>query len=99
MLGSEQEVWLDHVMRKSVKAGQRWQVVGFGTIMGKTHGAGRGDSDGSSPTPLRSSASGRTAGVMAASSACPTNFDNWGGYPAARARFLKIVAGGAPTSS
>lgn len=87
MLGSEQEVWLDHAMRRSVKAGQRWQVVGFGTIMGNT------------VTPaealgwLAPDANPRAkayvqAGVMAGKLGLPMNFDNWGGYPAARARFL-----------
>ncbi|MBL7372981.1 alkaline phosphatase D family protein, partial [Escherichia coli] len=35
MLGTEQEAWLGHAMKKSVRAGQKWQLVGFGTIMGK----------------------------------------------------------------
>ncbi|WP_213980687.1 alkaline phosphatase D family protein [Sphingomonas sp. dw_22] len=88
MLGSEQEVWLDHVMRKSVKAGQRWQVVGFGTIMGNTVAPPEAISWLKPDAPQRARdyvAAGVTAGKLG----LPMNFDNWGGYPAARARFLK----------
>jgi alkaline phosphatase D len=88
MLGTEQEVWLDHVMRKSVKAGQRWQVVGFGTIMGKTVAPAEAIS-WLKPDARQRSKDYITAGVMAGKLGLPTNFDNWGGYPAARARFLK----------
>jgi alkaline phosphatase D len=88
MLGSEQEVWLDHVMRKSVRAGQRWQVVGFGTIMGKTVAPPEAISWLKPDAPARSK-NYITAGVMAGKLGLPMNFDNWGGYPAARARFLK----------
>ena len=88
MMGSQQEEWLAHGIRTSVKAGQQWQVVGFGTIMGTTMvpeaAAGW----------LASDASPRSrnyvlAGIAASKAGLPANFDNWGGYPAARARFLK----------
>lgn len=36
MMGSQQESWLGHALAQSVRQGQRWQVVGFGTIMGET---------------------------------------------------------------
>ncbi|MEG3149066.1 alkaline phosphatase D family protein [Sphingomonas sp. ZT3P38] len=88
MMGSQQEDWLNHAMRASVKAGQRWQVVGFGTIMGQTvmPAAATGW--------LAPDASARTrgyisAGIAAAQLGLPFNYDNWGGYPAARARFLR----------
>jgi alkaline phosphatase D len=87
MMGSQQEDWLNHAMRASVKAGQHWQVVGFGTIMGQTvmPAAATGW--------LAPDASARTrgyisAGIAAAQLGLPFNYDNWGGYPAARARFL-----------
>lgn len=87
MMGSQQEIWLDHAIRASVKAGQRWQVVGFGTIMGAT---------GLPPEAaswLDESSSDRARGyiehgIAAAKAGLPYNFDSWGGYPAARARFL-----------
>lgn len=87
MLGSQQESWLAHAMRASVAGGTRWQVIGFGTIMGETRlpeaAAGWVDANAS----LRSQASIK-AGLLASSVGLPFNFDNWGGYPAARRRFL-----------
>ena len=88
MMGSQQEDWLAHAMLRSVKAGQRWQVVGFGTIMGKTV------MPPEAATWLKADATPRTrsyilAGIAAAKAGLPFNYDNWGGYPAARARFLK----------
>ncbi len=87
MMGSTQESWLAHAMARSVKAGQRWQVVGFGTIMGNL----------STPAValdwLNADSSPRsrgyvTNGVIAAKAGLPNNLDSWGGYPAARRRFL-----------
>lgn len=88
MMGSQQEDWLAHAMRASVKAGQKWQVVGFGTIMGETMlpPAATGwitpDSDPRAKTYV-------LAGVAAGKAGLPFNYDSWGGYPAARARFLR----------
>ncbi len=94
MMGSQQEVWLDGAMRASVKAGQAWQIVGFGTIMGDT--VMPADASG-----WLSNANDRARGyieqgIAAAKVGLPYNVDDWGGYPAARARFLKSVqaAGG-----
>jgi alkaline phosphatase D len=87
MMGSQQEVWLAHDLRRSVKQGQRWQVVGFGTIMGKQQlpvaaeallGGGTGHVDDY----VRGAIAATRAGVA-------SNLDSWGGYPAARARFLR----------
>lgn len=88
MMGSQQEDWLAHAMRASVKAGTKWQVVGFGTIMGDTVVP---ESAASWLSP-DSSARAKTyilAGIAAAKVGLPFNYDSWGGYPAARARFLK----------
>lgn len=92
MLGTEQEAWLAHVMRASVRAGQRWQVAAFGTIMGRMRAPEEAVSW------LGADASDRTrayvqAGVTAGKLGLPMEFDNWGGYPAARARFLKSAQG------
>lgn len=92
MLGSEQEVWLDHAMRRSVKAGQRWQVVGFGTILGNL------TTPADAMTWLAPYADPRAkayvqAGVLAGRLGLPLGYDSWGGYPAARARFLKSSQG------
>lgn len=87
MMGSTQEAWLDAALRQSVRSGRRWQVVAFGTIMGEQR------------TPLGAMDWIRAdvprardyvgAGVAATRAGLPSNLDNWGGYPAARARFLK----------
>lgn len=87
MMGSQQEVWLSHGIRDSVKAGRRWQVVGFGTIMGDTAMPAEavGWIDAASDPRARGYI---LSGIAAAKAGLPYNFDNWGGYPAARRRFL-----------
>ncbi|MFA6117391.1 MAG: alkaline phosphatase D family protein [Sphingomonas sp.] len=87
MMGSQQEDWLAHAMRASVKAGQRWQVVGFGTIMGRTV-MPLAAASWLAPDASERSRNYVEAGIAAAKVGLPFNFDNWGGYPAARARFL-----------
>ncbi|MDR6788701.1 alkaline phosphatase D [Sphingomonas sp. BE138] len=86
MMGWQQESWLHHALAASVRSGRRWQVVGFGTIMGQTL----------MPADAQTWLNGRTSsyvteGIAAAKVGLPFNFDNWGGYPAARARFLQQV--------
>lgn len=87
MMGSQQESWLSHDLARSVRQGQKWQVVGFGTIMGNlsTPPQTAGWID---PANTRAVAYVQ-AGIAAAKAGLPSNFDAWGGYPAARARFLK----------
>ncbi|WP_267381155.1 MULTISPECIES: alkaline phosphatase D family protein [unclassified Sphingomonas] len=87
MMGSQQEVWLSHAMRASVTSGRPWQIVGFGTIMGQTlMPADAATWLGGSDPRARDYV---TAGITAAKAGLPFNYDNWGGYPAARARFLR----------
>ena len=87
MMGTQQEAWLAQAMRASVTAGRPWQVVGFGTIMGETVMPAQ------ATTWLRGSSEGARAyvsnGIAAAKAGLPFNYDNWGGYPAGRARFLR----------
>ena len=87
MLGSTQEVWLDHAIRGSVKARRKWQVVGFGTIMGFTKTAPQA-MEWLKPDADERSRSYAQRGLASAKAGLPNNMDNWGGYPAARARFL-----------
>ncbi|WP_339345773.1 alkaline phosphatase D family protein [uncultured Sphingomonas sp.] len=87
MMGSQQESWLTHDLARSVKQGQKWQVVGFGTIMGNlsTPEAAQAWVD-----PGNARAAAWVSDAIAASRVgLPGNLDSWGGYPAARARFLK----------
>ena len=92
MMGTQQANWLFHALRQSVKAGQKWQVVGFGTIMGRTvmPDAALGWLD---PAASERAKSYILAGIQAAKLGLPFNYDNWGGYPAERARFLKAAQG------
>ena len=87
MMGSEQELWLDRAIRASVTAGTKWQVVASGTNMGRIRvpPAARG---WLSPDNARARAYVE-AGIAAGAAGLPNNLDNWGGYPAARARFLQ----------
>ncbi|WP_448502499.1 alkaline phosphatase D family protein [Sphingomonas sp.] len=95
MMGSAQEAWLATAMAASARGGTRWQVVGFGTIMGETRApeAALGWIKADAPERVRNYVQ---AGVLASKLGLPSNLDNWGGYPAARARFLKAAqeAGG-----
>lgn len=87
MMGSQQEDWLAHAMRASVKAGQQWQVVGFGTVMGRQYLPA--EAAGWIGTDASPRAKGYVlAGIAAGKVGLPFNYDSWGGYPAARARFL-----------
>ncbi|QIG78335.1 alkaline phosphatase D family protein [Stakelama tenebrarum] len=88
MMGTTQEAWLDKEMRHSIRHGAKWQIVGFGTIMGNLQ-APQNILDWLAPdAPARTKAYFQ-AGAVAAQAGLPFNLDNWGGYPAARARFLK----------
>ncbi|RYD87759.1 MAG: alkaline phosphatase, partial [Sphingomonadales bacterium] len=87
MLGSEQEAWLARAMARSVRSGAKWQIVGFGTIIGRYRVPEQAGAW------LKPDAAQRvkdyTAGGVAASKlGLPADLDNWGGYPAARSRFL-----------
>lgn len=87
MLGSTQEAWLAAGLRASVKAGTRWQVTGFGTIMGQTRApADAIDLLGARANPAATAR--LRAAALAGQIGLPSNLDNWGGYPAARSRFL-----------
>lgn len=92
MMGTAQEAWLTDAMTASVRAGTRWQVVGFGTNMGEQRTPADANAwlSADAPAYLREGMAGR---VAAGKVGLPANFDNWGGYPAARARFLKSAQG------
>jgi alkaline phosphatase D len=90
MMGTTQEHWLGKAVRQSVRAGTRWQVIGVGAPMG------------TAILPLAASSwlasdarpvwhSRFKAAAIATRAGLPQNFDNWGGYPAARKRFLSMV--------
>jgi alkaline phosphatase D len=88
MFGTEQESWIAHNLKNSVRARQTWQVVGTGTVVGKSYMPAEAESWMGPDTPERSR-SYTMNGIAAAKAGLPFNFDNWGGYPAARSRLLK----------
>lgn len=87
MLGTTQENWLTHALHDSVRRGQRWQIAGFGTIMGNTVTPPQ-TSDWLAPDASAKNRRRVEQGVTTGRLGIASNLDNWGGYPAARARFL-----------
>ena len=87
MMGTTQESWLAHGLRASVRAKKRWQVVGTGTIIGETF-MPREAANWLKPDAPDRNKQYTLRGIELAKAGLPFNFDNWGGYPAARARLL-----------
>lgn len=89
LMGAGQERWLGEGMRSSVRAGQRWQIAAQQVVMGPTRLPQAAAGWSSQKPALGSRAALRQMGAMAAAQAgLPLGFDNWNGYPAARARLL-----------
>jgi alkaline phosphatase D len=89
MLGSTQESWLAHAMKTNARS-TAWQLVGIGTIMGRT--LMPQDALGW----LRPDATDRVVDsfkndIRAARLGLPMWMDRWDGYPAARSRLLKAA--------
>lgn len=89
MLGLEQERWLYHALRENARS-SHWQLVGMGTILGRTVmpqetlGWLRADASERSVQAFHDNVRGARLGV-------PMWMDRWDGYPAARARLLRAV--------
>ncbi len=92
MLGTEQEAWLAHAMARSVKAGQKWQILGFGTIIGRNRIPEQA-MEWLKPDAVQRVKDYTAASVAASKLGLPADLDNWGGYPAARSRLLKSAQG------
>lgn len=90
MMGTEQEHWLAHALKESVRGGARWQIVGTGTVMGhlSAPAAAANWIPPGAPDYVRQRLQ---VALLAAKAGLPANFDDWGGYPAARARLLKAA--------
>jgi len=88
LLGGQQESWLSHGLRASVRQGTKWQVLAQQVVMGSLFlspeiaaflAADAGEE-----------AHRRTAlGLAAARAGIPFNLDAWDGFPAARERLLR----------
>lgn len=90
MFGSEQEAWLAAALARSVSRGHAWQVVGVGTIVGTLRTPP--ETAGWLPDDAPDYVKNRVRNGLAASKAgLPFNLDSWGGYPAARRRFLSAA--------
>jgi len=88
MLGSTQESWLNHAL----KTNKGWQMVGMGTILGRT--VMPKDAVGwLRPDATEKSINGFRDNVRAAQAGLPMWMDRWDGYPAARSRLLKAAQG------
>lgn len=84
MMGSTQESWLAHQM----KTNPGWQLVGMGTILGRTV-MPKDAVDWLRPTVSDKKAAGYRNDIRAAAQGLPMWMDRWDGYPAARLRLLK----------
>ncbi|KSB90602.1 alkaline phosphatase [Caulobacter vibrioides] len=87
MLGSTQESWLAHQMKASSKA---WQLVGMGTILGRTV-MPKDAVDWLRPEVADRKVAGYRNNIRAAGQGLPMWMDRWDGYPAARSRLLKAA--------
>ncbi|MDR6626867.1 alkaline phosphatase D family protein [Caulobacter segnis] len=83
MMGSTQESWLAHQM----KANPGWQLVGMGTILGRTV-MPKDAIDWLRPTVSEKKIAGYRNNIRAAAQGLPMWMDRWDGYPAARSRLL-----------
>lgn len=88
LLGPEQEAWFERALADSKRRGQTWQIIAQQVVMGEQRfpaGLTRLlPSDAHSNT-RRWIAAGEEIGAQG----LPWNLDSWGGYPAARTRFLQ----------
>lgn len=87
MMGNTQEHWLAEALRRSVQAGRKWQVIGTGTVMGRTSAPPVAATWISPDSPNYVTDRLKIA-LLAGRLGLPADFDGWGGYPAARARLL-----------
>jgi len=94
MLGAAQERWLAETLAESKRRGQPWQIIAQQVVVGEP----------AAPAGLTRllpddvSAGSRwwfTTGEQMSGLGLPWNLDSWGGYPAARARFLEACAANA----
>jgi alkaline phosphatase D len=89
MLGSAQESWLAHGLRANAQS-TAWQLVGMGTILGRTV------MPQDAVSWLRPDANERLVAsfrnnIRAAKLGVPMWMDRWDGYPAARSRLLQAA--------
>ena len=89
MLGSAQESWLAHAMKANARSAP-WQLVGMGTILGRTVMPAQAV-DWLKPDASAGTIASFRNSVRAARAGVPMWMDRWDGYPAARARLLNAA--------
>src|SRR3569623_495966 len=88
MRGTDQENWLAHAMRASVASGRHWLMVCFGTLIGRMPIPAIA-ADWFDPQAPASARNYVARAITAGRLGLPFNYDNCGGNPVARARFLR----------
>jgi alkaline phosphatase D len=87
LLGADQERWFAEALAQSKNRGQTWQIIAQQVIMGEQMYA-----PGATRLLPESASSGTRqwigSGEQLTAQGLPWNMDSWGGYPAARTRFL-----------
>lgn len=94
LLGHEQESWLADTLAQSKSRGQSWQIVAQQIVMAEV-GAPQGLSRLLDPNLSAMARQFVSGGEMVSAAGMPWNLDAWGGYPAARTRFLNTCAANA----
>jgi alkaline phosphatase D len=89
MLGTTQESWLAHALKANART-TAWQLVGMGTIMGRTLTPPQ-QLDWLRPNATPASVETLRQTLRAAKLGLPAATDRWDGYPAGRSRLLKAA--------
>ncbi|MBH9537341.1 alkaline phosphatase D family protein [Novosphingopyxis sp. YJ-S2-01] len=90
MLGLDQEGWFADQLKRSVGAGEKWQVWAQQTVMGTLLMPQQTLEwiPESAPDYVKQRSA---VGALASKAGLPFNFDSWDGYPAARSRAFKAA--------
>lgn len=91
LMGSEQEAWLYDGLAQSVRSGKKWQVLAQQVVMGNMMSPRLPAALLSDPRLTSQVAGYLKVADAAAKIGLPVGLDNWGGFPAARARLLKAA--------
>lgn len=87
MFGAAQEKWVARELQRSVRRGAKWQVLAQQVNVGRVF-TPPGSTALLAPGAPANIVARVTAGEAASAAGISNNLDNWGGYPAARARLL-----------
>lgn len=91
LMGLDQERWFAQTLAQSKARGQAWQIIAQQVVM-EDLALPQGLSQFVDPALPALSRQYLMMGQMASGAGLPFNLDAWGGYPAARTRFLEACA-------